>query len=101
VDDDACCYRDPVLQAGHFNRALLGHFSRAPKPVRPSTDRSNVAGVREVSPGFAHRGDPVIARSGRDFQIGVIELNGLIVINSETKGLVFVPRSLATRAWCV
>jgi hypothetical protein len=61
----------------------------------------SLAGVREVSPGFAHRGDPVIARSGRDFQIGVIGLNGLIVINYETKGLVSVPRSLATRAWCV
>jgi len=61
----------------------------------------SLAGVREVSPSFAHRGDPVIARSVRDFQIGVIGLKGLIVINSETKGLVFVPRSLATRAWCL
>jgi hypothetical protein len=31
VDDDACSDRDLVLQLGHFNRALLGHFSRAPK----------------------------------------------------------------------
>ena len=58
-----------------------------------------VAGLPEVSPRLPHRGDPVIARSGRDFQFGVIVLNGSIVINSETKGLVFVARSLATRAW--
>jgi signal transduction histidine kinase len=31
VDDDACPSPDPVLQVGHSNRALLGHFSRAPK----------------------------------------------------------------------
>ena len=61
----------------------------------------SVAGLPEVSPRFAHRGDPVIARNGRDFQIGVLGLSGSIVINTETKGLVLVPRTLATRAWYI
>ena len=55
----------------------------------------SVAAIPEIAPRLAHRGDPVIARSGRDFQIGVMGLNGSIVINSEMKGLVSVPRSLA------
>ena len=59
----------------------------------------SVAGFPEVSPRFAHRGDPVIARGGGDFQIGVVSLNGSIVINSETQGLIYVPRTLAVRAW--
>ena len=59
----------------------------------------SVAAIPEIAPRLANRGDPVIARSGRDFQIGVMGLNGSIVINSETKGLASVPRSLATRAW--
>ena len=50
-------------------------------------------------PGMAQRGDPVMLRDGRDLQIGVIGLSGLAVINTETKGLVRVPRSLVTRAW--
>jgi len=29
-----CPYTNPVLQVGHSNRALLGHFSRAPKPLQ-------------------------------------------------------------------
>ena len=59
----------------------------------------SVAGLPEVSPLFAHRGDPVIARGGSDFQIGVVGLNGSIVINSETQGLIEIPRTLAVRAW--
>ena len=58
-----------------------------------------LAGLPEVSPRFAHRGDPVIARGGSDFQIGVVGLNGSIVINSETQGLIEIPRTLAVRAW--
>ena len=57
------------------------------------------AGFPQSAPGLAQRGDPVMARQGRDFQIGVIGLNGSVVINSETKGLVRLPRSLVTRAW--
>ena len=59
----------------------------------------SVAGLPEVSPRFAHRGDPVIARGGSDFQIGVVGLNGSIVINSERHGLIDIPPSLAVRAW--
>ena len=59
----------------------------------------SVAAIPEIAPRLAHRGDPVIARSGRDFQLGVMGLNGSIVVNSETNGLVSVPRSLAARAW--
>ena len=58
-----------------------------------------VAGLPEVSPRFAHRGDPVIARCDSDFQIGVVGLNGSVVINSERQGLIDVPRTLAVRAW--
>ena len=59
----------------------------------------SVAELPEVSPRFAHRGDPVIARGGSDFQVGVVGLNGSIVINSETQGLIEIPRTLAVRAW--
>jgi hypothetical protein len=58
-----------------------------------------LAGLDPSPPGMAQRGDPVMLRDGRDLQIGVIGLNGLAVINTETKGLVRVPRSLVTRAW--
>ena len=57
------------------------------------------AGLQRCDPGMAQRGDPVMARQGSDFQVGVIGLNGSVVINSETKGLVRLPRSLVTRAW--
>lgn len=61
----------------------------------------SAAGVRVVGTGFAQRGDAVIARNGVDFQIGVVGLNGSILINSENEGLVNVPRSFMTRAWCI
>jgi len=60
-----------------------------------------LAGLDPSPPGMARRGDPVMLRDGRDLQIGVIGLSGLAVINTETKGLVRVPRSLVTRAWNV
>ena len=67
--------------------------------VRSVAKLFSVAAIPEVPPRLAHRGDPVIARRGTDFQIGVIGLNGSIVITSEANGLVRVSRSLAVRAW--
>jgi hypothetical protein len=57
------------------------------------------AGLPGCAPGLARRGDPVVVRHERSFQIGVIALDGSVVVNSETKGLVHIPRSLVTRAW--
>ena len=57
----------------------------------------SVAAFPEIAPQLAHRGDPVIARRGRDFQIGVMGLDGSIVINSETKGLVLAHFSVSNR----
>ena len=57
------------------------------------------AGLPDCAPGLARRGDPVVVRRERNFQIGVIALDGSVVVNSETKGLVHIPRSLVTRAW--
>ena len=57
------------------------------------------AGFRSCAPGLAQRGDPVVVRHEGNFQIGVIALNGSVVVNSEAKGLVHIPRSLVTRAW--
>ena len=86
-----------LLEARWILRARFGSASIE----RSVAKLFSLAGIREIPPRFAHRGDPVIVRRGPDFQIGVIGLNGLVVINSETKGLVFVPRSIVTRAWCL
>ena len=84
-----------LREARWLLRARYGSAS-----VERSVERLfSVAAFPEVAPWCAHRGDPVIARSGGDFQMGVMGLNGSVVINSETKGLVSVPRFLVTRAW--
>jgi len=89
---------------GHYSSLREARWLLRARYGSASIERSvarlfSIAGIPEITPGFAMRGDPVIARSGRDFQIGLVALNGSIIINSETKGLASVPRSLVTRAW--
>jgi hypothetical protein len=97
-DDLAAGLRGSYSSLGEARWLLRARYGSA--SIERSVARLfSIAGIPGITPGFAMRGDPVIARSGRDFQIGLVALNGGIIINSETKGLTSVPRSLVTRAW--
>lgn len=49
----------------------------------------------------AHRGDMALLIRGRDYSLGLIDLNGKEVIHTSPKGLWRVPLSFAVRAWSV
>ncbi len=57
-------------------------------------------GLFEVSPQHAGRGDVVLIRRPRGHSLGLVVLNGGVLV-AGAKGLMFAPRILAARAWRV
>lgn len=91
---------DPALAfRGKYDSAKAARLLGSVKAVSEAVAARY--GMPEVSIRHARRGDVALIKRGRDYSLGLIALDGRRVLVAGARGVLTVPRLLATRAWMV
>jgi hypothetical protein len=99
--DLAAGFRGAYSSRSEARRAILAHCgSTSVQAVVEAVTAKN--GMPETPVLHARRGDvTLIKRSGRDYSLGLVALNGRDIVLASARGLWTIPVSSALRAWHV
>jgi hypothetical protein len=99
--DLAAEFRGAYSSRSEARRTILAHCgSTSVQAVVEAVTAKN--GIEETPVLHAQRGDvALIKRSGRDYSLGLVALNGRDIVLASVRGLWTTPVSSAVRAWHV